>query len=258
MVSAAFWYSLTCFLSVNLIWYSLISVSGLCLSSNRFNLAKSGNFGPFRCKTGQGIKIFPKYSPIWPISCSDERLALRANRASKTASVSHSEALKHDFSSCANFSVFWLLTSAWCQQYEGWCQHVDVSSGVLWYGCDIIMLKSSRWHGSTAGWRGRVTWTGHRQGEVTWRRPGRMRWRSYYVRGGLFSLCVGPPLAQRWFLSGAARCNGRPPPVPVYDGKTVGHRVVSYHRNRVRDLITDRRIAGRRSDGGWEREMCGV
>lgn len=83
MVSVAFWYSLTCFFPVDLIWYSLIFVSGLFLSSNRFNLAKPGNFGPFRCKTGQGIKRFPKYSPIWPISCSDCAL--------KTASVSHSE-----------------------------------------------------------------------------------------------------------------------------------------------------------------------
>ena len=116
MVSAACWYSLTCFFPVDLIWYSLIFVSGPLLSLNRINLAKLGNFGLFRRKTGQGIKRFPKDSPKRPISRSDAQLALCANRASKTASVSYSGAPKCDFSSCVNF---WFLGC--------WRQH-DVSS----------------------------------------------------------------------------------------------------------------------------------
>ena len=70
--------------------------------------------------------------------------------------------------------------------------------------------------------------------------------------------CIGPPLVRRWYLSGAARCNGMLPAVPVYDGKTVGRRVVTYHYNRVHDVNKDPRIWGRRSDGGWKREMRGV
>ena len=58
---------MTCFFPVDLILYSLIFVAGPFLSLNRINLAKSGDFGLFRRKTGQGIKRFPKYSPKRPI-----------------------------------------------------------------------------------------------------------------------------------------------------------------------------------------------
>ena len=82
--------------------------------------------------------------------------------------------------------------------------------------------------------------------------------RSCYMRGGRFWQGIGPLLIQKWFLSGAARCNGKPPAVSVYDGKTVGHRVLTCPHKRAPDMDISHWIWERQSDGGRAEKVCEV
>lgn len=91
-----------------------------------------------------------------------------------------------------------------------------------------------------ATWRGDVSeaQVGRGEVEVTWRGDTALLLRE----GRAVLICIRPTLVRRWFSSGAARCNGMPPAVPMYVGKTVGHRVLTNTHKRAPDMHKSCRI----------------
>ncbi len=112
-----------------------------------------------------------------------------------------------------------------------------------------------RWGGDVAG-QGDVSQAQAGRGEVEAMWQGDAALMS--CEGRVVLVCIRPLLIWRWFFSGAARCNGMPPAIPVYDGKTVGQRVLTTHHRRAPDMHKIRRIWEGRSDGGRAEKKHGV